>query len=264
MVQLTSDQPKGAGSKVRASAGGLSTLAASLLLPLAVACSGEAEVNADEGIDGEVEYETAPFLVDSFEPDPSMFFGESEEEQARARAVLGADALEGADIEKRVDTQNCLEFTVPPFMGPGAVFDNTLPAGGLTPQPPCGTGTGASRLVLIQNFSRITRPGSGGIALGVRNATVAECADLRVALAVAVDRGVNRSPKIEFSSKDIPAELKQVNGGAICASYIPMFGNGSLDPDRFDNNDLWVAVQATKNGQEINSRAHVIRQSELE
>lgn len=67
----------------------------------------------------------------------------------------------------------------------------------------------------------ITRPGSGQIAVGVRNASAAECADLRIALAVAADRGANQSPRILFNSEDIPAQLQPVNGGVVCASLFP-------------------------------------------
>jgi hypothetical protein len=58
-----------------------------VLLPLGVACSGEAEVEENasdqEATSVEVadETEPQPLLVDSLAPDPSMFFGESPEEQ---------------------------------------------------------------------------------------------------------------------------------------------------------------------------------------
>jgi len=252
------------GSTIRAR--GRSLLAACLLLPLAGACSAEADVEGNESVEVGHERGTEPRLVDDFEADPSMFFGESEQEQARASASLGEAPSEDAVVQKRVNTNSCLGFTVPPFVGPPGdlqFFDNTLPPGGLTPTHTCAAGTsGESRLIFIRNFSRITRAGSGQIAVGVRNASVAECADLRVALAVASDRGANQSPRLLFSSDDIPAQLQQQsNGSAVCASFIPMFGN--FEPERFDNQDLWVAVLARSNGQNINNRVQVIRQSDL-
>ena len=265
MLRLGIGQKDDLGSTITASARGLSMLAACLLLPLAVACSGEAKVEGNDSVEAENENVTEPRLVDSFEPDPSMFFGESEQEQARARAALSEAFSEGGVVQKRVNTSNCLGFTVPPFIGPPGdlqFFDNTLPPGGLTPTHTCGFQTlGESRLVFIRNFSRITRPGSGQISVGVRNATVAECVDLRVALAVASDRGANRAPSIVFSSNDIPAQLQQRNGGAVCASFVPMFGD--FEPQKTDDKDLWIAVLARINGQNINSRVQVIRQSDL-
>jgi hypothetical protein len=237
---------------------------------LEVACSGagEAEVSDDTELAGE--QVTAPRLVDNFEPDPSMFFGDSEEEQARARAALGEgffEADEGELVDKRVNTSACLEFTVPPFVGPPGdiqFFSNTLPPGGLAPPTnTCGFNTiGESRRVFIQNFSLITRPGSGTISVGVSNASVAECADLRVALAVAEDRGSGQSTRVLFRSDDVPAQLQQTSTGAVCASFIPMFG--SFESERFEGKDLWIAVLARINGQNINNRVHVIRQSDLQ
>ena len=268
MVQQGIGRSYGLGSKIRTSARGLSMLATCLLLPMAVACSGEARVEGDDSVQVGDENETEPLLVDSFEPDPSMFFGESDEEQERARAAFSEAFADGAVVEKGVNTTDCFGFTVPPFLGPGSVFDNTLAPGGLTPSSICGFGTiGESRQVLIRNFSTITRPGSGIISVGVRNATVAECVDLTVALAVGEFR-VNKTPKILFNSSDIRAQLQQRNGVAVCASYVPMFGGSGIPPT--ENKDLWIAVQARKNGQlnlpgaqNLNDRVHLIRQSDL-
>ncbi|MEY2931477.1 MAG: hypothetical protein RL033_2226 [Pseudomonadota bacterium] len=257
--------------------------ATALLLPLAVACSGEAEAEGNGSVDVGNEHQTVPRLVDSFKPDPSMFFGESEEEQQRARAALreifpegevfpeGASRDEGT-VAKGVNTSACLDFSVPPFTGPGGVelFFNTLPQGGLTPTSVCGPRTiGESRLVAIENFTEISRSGSGIISVGVRNASVEECADLNVALAVAEQRGPNQSTRILFSSGNEEAQLQQINGVAVCASYVPMFG--SFEAERFDGKDLWIAVQANLNrdgnslafAQLINDRVHLIRKSDL-
>ena len=88
---------------------------------------------------------------------------------------------------------------------------------------------------------------------------MAECADLRVALAVAEQRGPNQSTVVLFNSNDIPAQVQQRNGAGVCASYVPMFGS---EPS-FEGKDLWIAVLARKNGTNINSRVHLIRQSDL-
>jgi hypothetical protein len=266
MVQVTIGQRDEVGSAIRASGRGLSMIAASLLLPLAVACSGGEDVNGNDSVAAGSKQETKPLLVDNFTPDPSMYFGDSDAEQARARAALGETFAEGEVVQKNVNTSDCLGFTVPPFIGPPGdlqFFDNTLPPGGVFPTHICGFGTfGESRLIFIRNFSRITRPGSGQISVGVRDASVAECADLTVAMALGVDRGANRSPGIIFSTDEVPAQLQARDGGAVCASFVPMFGD--FEPEKTDNKDLWVAVLARENGQNINNRVQVIRQSDTQ
>ena len=247
------------GATVGAPACGLSTIAACLLLPLAVACSSEAGGGADDSVETWDESATESLLVRPFEPDPAMFFGESAEEQERARDLLDAEFSDDALVDKTVDTARCIEFTVPPFIGPGGVqsFENTLPQGGVTPTDACGTGAGLSRRVTIQNFSTITRPGSGNLFVGVRNASVAECVDLRVALSVTEQR--SQGTRVIFRSGDERAVLRQrADGTTGCASYVNMIGTTG-----YENRDLWIAVQAKVNGAIINDRVHLIRGSDL-
>jgi hypothetical protein len=39
---------------------------------------------------------------------------------------------------------------------------------------------------------------------------------------------------------------------------------GDFEPEKTDNKDLWVAVLARENGQNINNRVQVIRQSDTQ
>jgi hypothetical protein len=260
--------------------------ATALLLPLAVACSGEAygEGNGllDERNESDTElHATVPRVVSSSQPDDILYFGESEAEQARARAhirkTFGGDVFpEGtaeleATVTKGINTGACIEYTIPPFSGPGGVelFFNTLPEGGLTPRDVCGPRTiGESRRFMIQNFSSISRPGAGTIDVGVLGATLEECADLSVSIAVAEERP-GRSTRILSSSEDLEAIIVQGPEGSFCSSY--KRGFAIFEPDQFEGKDLVVAVQAALRNDGaaagfttvINDRVHVIRASDL-